>query len=69
MTVPPKLRTTGVAYAWWFFLGLFGGHQFYLRRPGRGWLYFFTVGIFTMGWMWDAFTLPTQVRRVNVRGY
>lgn len=62
-------RSTGVAYAWWFPLGIFGAHQYYLGRPGRGTLYLFTAGIFLIGWLWDAVTLPTQVRKVNARGW
>ncbi len=63
------LKRTGIAYLLWLPLGLLGVHQFYLGRPGRGALYLFTLGLFTVGWMWDGFTLPTQVRRINVRGY
>jgi TM2 domain-containing membrane protein YozV len=33
-TVP--LRSTGAAYLWWFFLGWWGAHQFYLGKPWRG---------------------------------
>ncbi|HST35128.1 MAG TPA: TM2 domain-containing protein, partial [Allosphingosinicella sp.] len=30
---PPTDRRLAIAYALWFFTGLFGGHRFYLRRP------------------------------------
>lgn len=33
---PPTDRSLRVAYAIWFFLGLAGGHRFYLRRPYTG---------------------------------
>ena len=33
---PPTDRSLKAAYAIWFFLGLGGGHRFYLRRPITG---------------------------------
>ena len=33
---PPTDRSLRAAYAIWFFLGLGGGHRFYLRRPITG---------------------------------
>ena len=33
---PPTDRSIRLAYALWFFTGLFGGHRFYLRRPFTG---------------------------------
>ena len=33
---PPTDRSLRTAYAIWFFLGLGGGHRFYLRRPITG---------------------------------
>jgi hypothetical protein len=36
------------------FLGYFGAHCFYAGRFGRGILYFFTLGIFGLGWIWDV---------------
>lgn len=36
------------------FLGYFGAHYFYAGRAGRGVLFFFTVGLFGLGWIYDA---------------
>ena len=58
-------KDLGFAYLFWFLFGLMGGHKFYLRQYGWGWLYFFTAGLFFIGWIIDLFTLPEQVRRVN----
>jgi TM2 domain-containing membrane protein YozV len=33
---PPTDRSLRTAYLVWFFLGLGGGHRFYLRRPATG---------------------------------
>ena len=35
------------------FLGIFGAHHFYARRPGMGILYLFTAGLFGIGWLID----------------
>lgn len=39
------------------FLGLFGGHLFYVGRAGRGFLYMFTLGLFSIGWLIDIFAI------------
>ena len=62
-TVP--LRSVGAAYLWWFFLGGFGAHKFYLGRPGWGIVYALTLGLLFLGLLWDLFTLPSQVRAAN----
>ncbi len=59
------LKSTGVAYLWWFFLGGLGAHKFYLGRPAWGILYALTLGLLFIGLLWDLFTLPSQVRRAN----
>lgn len=59
-----KSKTT--AYLLWFFLGLLGVHKFYLNKTGMGILYFFTCGLFFIGWFIDLFTLGSQVDVYNV---
>tara|TARA_B110000438_G_scaffold303292_1_gene364128 strand:+ start:357 stop:719 length:363 start_codon:yes stop_codon:yes gene_type:complete len=54
-----------VAYLLWFFLGLIGGHRFYLGHVGLGILYFFTFGGFGIGWIIDALIMPQLVRQAN----
>jgi len=58
-----KDKTT--AYLLWFFLGIWGAHKFYLGKTGIGILYFFTLGFFFVGWLFDALTLGTQVDAFN----
>jgi hypothetical protein len=53
------------AYLLWFFLGGFGAHKFYLKKPVMGVLYLFTLGLFGIGWIVDLFTLGRQVDRFN----
>ena len=33
--------------------GYFGAHCFYVGKFGKGVLYFFTMGVFGLGWIWD----------------
>ncbi len=55
-----------VAYLLWFFLGVLGGHKFYLGRTGMGVFYLLTAGGLWIGWFIDLFTLPRQVREANI---
>ena len=63
----PLRKSKGVAYAIWLFLGLLGGHQFYLRKYGMGLLYLFTGGVFGIFWLIDAFRLSKMVDVYNYR--
>jgi TM2 domain-containing membrane protein YozV len=65
-------KTTAlVAYLLWFFLGWFGGHNFYLGRTGVAvaqlLLSLTVVGlIITIVWVLvDAFLIPSWVRQQN----
>jgi hypothetical protein len=63
----PAVKSLSVAYLLWLFLGLFGAHQFYLGKPGRGISYLLTCAWLTIGWWIDLFTLPTQVKHASSR--
>lgn len=39
------------------FFGYFGVHKFYEKNIRKGILYFFTVGLFTFGWLYDCIVL------------
>ncbi len=65
-SAPMPLKDTAVTYILWFFLGLVGVHQFYMGKVGRGILYLLTAGVFGIMWLVDLFTIPAQVRQVNV---
>jgi TM2 domain-containing membrane protein YozV len=64
-------KTALVAYLLWFFLGLFGAHNFYLGRTGVAVtqliLSLILVGmIITIFWVLvDAFLIPGWIRRQN----
>jgi TM2 domain-containing membrane protein YozV len=64
-------KTAIVAYLLWFFVGLFGGHNFYLKRTGVAVtqliLSLTVVGMLvTVIWVLvDAFLIPGWVRNQN----
>ena len=60
------MKSKGVAYLLWFFLGVIGAHKFYIRKTGMGILYLFTVGLLGIGWFIDLFTLGHQVDVANM---
>jgi TM2 domain-containing membrane protein YozV len=60
------IKSKGVAYLLWFFLGILGAHKFYLEKIGIGILYFLTLGLLGVGWIIDLFTLGGQVDTYNL---
>jgi TM2 domain-containing membrane protein YozV len=64
-------KTAVVAYLLWFFLGLLGGHNFYLKRTGVAVaqliLSLTVIGlVITVFWVLvDAFLIPGWVRNQN----
>jgi hypothetical protein len=57
------------AYILWLCscFGALGFHRFYLGKIGTGVLWFCSGGLFGIGSLYDAVTLPRQVREANVR--
>lgn len=47
------------------FLGIFGGHRFYLGKFLTGFLYLISGGLFGVGYIYDLWTLNEQVSEVN----
>lgn len=54
-----------VAWILLTFLGIFGVHRFYLGKWLTGLLWFFTGGLFLLGWLFDLWTLNEQVDEQN----
>ena len=64
---PRRAKRTWVAYLLCFPLGILGLHKFYLRKPILGIAYFFTGGLFIVGWLYDLVTLTDQVDAYNYK--
>lgn len=47
------------------FLGLFGIHRFYMGKIITGIIYLFTGGLFGIGWIYDFWTLNSQISEIN----
>lgn len=60
------MKSKGVAYLLWFFLGGFSAHRFYLGKIGSGILYLFTLQLFGIGWIIDLFILGGMVDKYNL---
>ena len=58
-------KSKGTAYALWFFLGLIGGHKFYLGKTGMGLFYLLAGGGFLVLWAIDFFKLGSDVDNYN----
>ena len=54
-----------VAWILLTFLGFFGIHRFYMGKWLTGLIYLLTGGLFTLGYLWDYWTLNDQVAEIN----
>lgn len=55
-----------IGYLVWLF-GFIGAHRFYYGKPISGTIYFFTLGIFFIGWIVDFFLIPGMEREADIR--
>jgi len=54
-----------VAWLLQTFFGLFGLHRLYMGKWLTGILYLLTGGLFLVGWLYDFWTLNTQISELN----
>ncbi len=50
-------HSLAVGYILWI-IGFLGAHRFYYGRPVSGTIYFFTFGLFLIGWLVDLILMP-----------
>lgn len=55
-----------IGYIVWIF-GFLGAHRFYYGKPISGIIYFFTLGLFFIGWIVDLFLIPSMDREADMR--
>ena len=59
-----KSHSLLVGYLLWIF-GFIGAHRFYYGRPISGTIYFFTLGLFFIGWLVDLLLIPGMQERAD----
>lgn len=64
MQTPTHSKTIG--YLLWLF-GFTGAHRFYFGKPVSGVIWFFTLGLFGIGWLVDLFLIPSMERAAGRR--
>jgi TM2 domain-containing membrane protein YozV len=55
-----------IGYILWIF-GFMGAHRFYYGKPVSGTIWFFTLGLFLIGWLIDLLLIPGMARRADFR--
>jgi TM2 domain-containing membrane protein YozV len=61
----PGAKDYNAAWLLLVFLGMFGAHRMYMGKWLSGFLYFFTGGIFLLGYLYDLWTLNDQLSMIN----
>lgn len=55
-----------IGYIAWIF-GFMGVHRFYYGKPITGTIWFFTLGLFFIGWIIDLFLIPSMDEEADFR--
>lgn len=59
-------HTPLIGYLLWLF-GFTGAHRFYYGKPISGTIYFFTLGLFLIGWLFDLILIPGMDKEADQR--
>ena len=59
-------HTPLIGYLLWLF-GFTGAHRFYYGKPISGTIYFFTLGLFLIGWLVDLLLIPGMDKEADLR--
>lgn len=63
---PYQSHSILIGYFLWIF-GFLGAHRFYYGRQISGTIYFFTFGLFFIGWIVDLFLIPGMNEDADIR--
>jgi TM2 domain-containing membrane protein YozV len=66
MNAHPDTHSKTIGYLLWIF-GFMGAHRFYYGRQITGVIWFFTAGLFLIGWIVDLFLIPFMDRWADRR--
>lgn len=66
MTRDNDTHSVFMGYLLWIF-GFIGAHRFYYGRQITGTIWFFTLGLFFIGWIIDLFLIPSMDRDADRR--
>ena len=66
MTNSNGTHLRSIGYILWLF-GFTGAHRFYFGKPISGTIWFFTLGLFGIGWLIDLFLIPSMERQAALR--
>jgi TM2 domain-containing membrane protein YozV len=61
-----ETHSKAIGYVLWIF-GFMGAHRFYFGRQVTGTIWFFTAGLFLIGWIVDLFLIPSMSRDADQR--
>ena len=59
-------HSIAMGYLLWIF-GFLGAHRFYYGKQITGVIWFFTLGLFFIGWIIDLFLIPSMDREADNR--
>jgi TM2 domain-containing membrane protein YozV len=66
MEQPQHTHSILLGYLLWIF-GFIGAHRFYYGKQVTGVIWFFTFGLFFIGWIIDLFLIPSMEREAERR--
>ena len=61
-----RIHSMLLGYLLWIF-GFIGAHRFYYGKQITGVIWFFTLGVFFIGWFIDLFLIPSMEREAERR--
>lgn len=63
---PLDTHSKMIGYLLWIF-GFISAHRFYYGKPISGTIWFFTLGLFFVGWIIDLFLIPSMADEADLR--